>query len=254
MPIRTGYNDAWETSGWTAQNMAYPPPFLNTLDYPLDIDLVTITGHIRDGDGGRANGWFEIDNGKTVLKHTVVKEWIRPIKKRVEIREGVFSVTVPATDATVLSSDAPWGYHIRISVAGRPFLEGWEIALPKATPLVDAFDLDYRPASEPGIVLGGSDTGGFSLGAEPGDLTVNLTTGADFNSTLTNAEGWATATVSVVFANGTTWVADIDGVNATFAVDKAQADAIPSGTKAKLVVTSGSLDEVWAVGKVARHD
>lgn len=252
--VNSGYNDAWETPAWTAQNMAYPPPNRDVLNFPTDVETVTLTGHFRDGSG-RANGWFEIDNGDTVLTHPGTKEWIRPLKQRVEIRDGVLNplVTVPAVDSPALQSDGPWGYHIRISIAGRLFKEGWDIPLLRATPLVDVFDLTFAPQSPTGIEIGGSEGDGFSLGAEPKDLNVNLTTGADFNSTLTNSDGWAGATISLVFANGETWTAVVDGNNATFAVDKVEADLMPAGTPVKLVVDSGVNDEVWAVGTVVRY-
>lgn len=246
------YDDAWETPGWTAQNMAYPPEVVVN-PYPLDVDVVTLTGHFGDGGGRGANGWLYIDNGNTVLRHLSAKQWVNPIKKRVEIRGGTFSVTVPATDSAALVGYSPWSYHIRISLEGRPFKEGFNISLPKANPLVDVFDLTFNAASS-GLTVNGSDSGGFALGGQPDELTVHLTTGADFNSTLTNADGWGDAVVTLVLGNsGTTWTATVSGTEATFAVDKAQADAMPAGTKAKLVVTSGQNDEVWAIGKVVRH-
>jgi hypothetical protein len=141
MTFRSGYNDAWETRGWTAQNMSYPPPDSNILNLPTDIETVTISGHFRDGDGGFANGWFDIDNGKTVLRHTSTKEIITPIKIRTEIKDGTFSVTVPATDATPLTSDPnPWTYSIRVALDGREFATA-VVSLPKANAAVDVFDL-----------------------------------------------------------------------------------------------------------------
>lgn len=141
MTTRSGYNDAWETPGWTAQNLAYPPPQANILNLPTDIEMVTISGHFRDGDGGFANGWFDIDNGPTVLRHTSTKEIITPIKFRTEIKDGTFSITVPATDATPLTSDPnPWTYNIRVALDGKEFATA-VVALPKDTPAVDVFDL-----------------------------------------------------------------------------------------------------------------
>jgi hypothetical protein len=120
--------------------MAYPAPAANTLNLPTDIDVVTISGHFRDGDGGFANGWFDIDNGSTVLRHTSTKEIITPIKIRVEIKDGTFSVTVPATDSPVLSGPADWTYHIRVALDGKQFAVA-DVPLPLASASVDVFDL-----------------------------------------------------------------------------------------------------------------
>lgn len=138
-----GYNDAWNTPGWTSQNMAYPAQTDQyTVDLPSDISLVTISGHFRDGDGGHANGWFDIDNGAVILKHTSTKEIITPIKIRVEVKDGVFQVTVPATDASTLtSSTTPWTYHVRLVLDGGKVVNEANVSLPAATPKVDAFDI-----------------------------------------------------------------------------------------------------------------
>lgn len=100
-----------------------------------------------------------------------------------------------------------------------------------------------------------------ALGAQPDTLTVHLTAGSDFIATLTNQGGdWeAGAVVTLVFdyasdedASDTTWTADIVGADATFDVDKAEADTIPTRTKVELRYALGDLDQVWARGAVFR--
>lgn len=158
------YDDAWETPGWTAQNMAYPPD--DTLiipGFPADVDLVTVVGRFG------ADGWFEIDNGNIALEHPGTKEWIQPIRHRVEIRNRIFRVVVPATDATTLSADGSWGYHMRISVAGRLFKEGWDIPLLRATPVVNVYDIAFQSTPPEALPDGGGVDGGSPVSVFPLD-------------------------------------------------------------------------------------
>lgn len=93
----------------------------------------------------------------------------------------------------------------------------------------------------------------MSLGLVPEDLTVNLTTGADFTCTLVLNEDWPVgATLKLVF-DASEWSATISGRDATFSVDKATADAVANGADVSLVYTNGTNDEVWATGTVTRH-
>lgn len=136
-------NEAWQTPGWTAQNQAYPVPPGNNFLFPDDVDLVTLTGHFRDGDGGLANGWFDVDNQGVVLLHATSKESIAPIKFRTEIRYGTFSITLPATDTATLANSVggSWYYHMRVSIAGKLYKEYWNVTLPLANTTPDFYDI-----------------------------------------------------------------------------------------------------------------
>lgn len=136
------YDDAWETPGWTAQNFAYPPSDLDDgVDLPVDIDRVTLTGKFLDGRGDPAEGWLYISM-PTALEHTPTKTKIMPVSLRAEVKKGAVSVEVPATDAlTVVPEIADWRYKIRVVLKGRTFLEAESVALPRATPTVDLFDI-----------------------------------------------------------------------------------------------------------------
>jgi hypothetical protein len=101
----------------------------------------------------------------------------------------------------------------------------------------------------------------LKLGLDPEPLIVHLTTGADFDAVLTYVVGgvvtsWPALTeVSLVFedAQSTVWDATVSTSTATFAEDKADADAMPDGTGVKLRYVNGTTDRVWFVGRVLRH-
>ena len=92
------------------------------------------------------------------------------------------------------------------------------------------------------------------LGSSPARLGVHLATGADFLCTLrSNPTPWAEGTVITLVFGAQTWTATIAGNDAVFSVDKATADLIPQGTKARLVATNGTTDQVLALGRVVRY-
>lgn len=95
---------------------------------------------------------------------------------------------------------------------------------------------------------------GIYLGLQPETLRILLTTGSDFHCILSEKTGaaWDVGASIKLDLDGTVWAATISGADATWIVDKAQADLILAGTKAKLIYTNGSVDQVWAVGEVVR--
>lgn len=106
----------------------------------------------------------------------------------------------------------------------------------------------------------------ISLGAEPDTLTVHLSVGADFNSTLVLLDDagaevdWPVGTVITLrFARTTvveeTWTATITGAEATFDKDKAVVDATIAANRrnVRLFYVNGAEDLLWASGTVAVH-
>lgn len=97
----------------------------------------------------------------------------------------------------------------------------------------------------------------FTLGASPENLSVILTQGADFNTTLHNSDGnWSpTATIELRFGVDpenpiTTWSAVITDDDAVFAVDKAVVDVLLAETdkSVRLWYIDGTTDLCWAKG------
>lgn len=106
----------------------------------------------------------------------------------------------------------------------------------------------------------------IELGSTPDTLTVHLSTGADFDSTLVlldddDAElDWPVGTqITLRFAKSGTveevWTATIDGAEATFSEDKAVVDSLIAERRssARLYYVNGTEDILWASGKVAVH-
>lgn len=94
----------------------------------------------------------------------------------------------------------------------------------------------------------------MKLGQPPEPLLVRLTTGADFLCTLRLNEPWPTGTsLTLNFGGGSSWLAVVSGAEASFNVDKAQADAVGNGETVRLVYANGETDQVFASGKVVRN-
>lgn len=106
----------------------------------------------------------------------------------------------------------------------------------------------------------------ISLGAEPDTLTVHLSPGADFDSTLVLLDDdgaetdWPVGTVITLrfaktAATETVWTATIDGAEATFSVDKATVDTLLAQNRktARLYYVNGTDDLLWASGSVSVH-
>lgn len=99
------------------------------------------------------------------------------------------------------------------------------------------------------------------LGAEPDDLTVHLTDGADFSATLilrTEAGGrqdWpAGAALDLYFPGGPyTWSAALSGAEATFNETSVTVGNITDGDAVQLRYTEGTLNQTWAIGTVSKH-
>lgn len=99
----------------------------------------------------------------------------------------------------------------------------------------------------------------LTLGADVDDLTVRLTRGADFHTTLRNTDGpWPTGTtISLRFGPTSTpthtWDATITGADAVFDIDKTDVDAVlaASTPKARLYYVNGDIEMCWAAGQVS---
>jgi hypothetical protein len=106
----------------------------------------------------------------------------------------------------------------------------------------------------------------LDLGISPDTLTVHLSPGADFESTLVlldddgAEQDWPVGTVITLrFAKSAaadvTWTATITDAEATFDVDKAAVDSLlaENREKVRLYYVNGTDDLLWASGKVAVH-
>lgn len=98
----------------------------------------------------------------------------------------------------------------------------------------------------------------FNLGAVPESLSVTLSSGADFNTTLTNADGdWSdTAVIELRFGRDAdtplaTWQATITGPDAVFNEDKSDVETVIElkDRTARLWYIDGDLDLCWATGQ-----
>lgn len=133
-----GYDDAWLTPGWTAQNLAYPIYDASVgLDFPSDIPTVDIQGVVLGRDALPCNdGWVYLDNGRVELFHAPNSAYIPAISFKARINHGSFSLTVPVTDSVNLvpadSTITSWHYNLRMVVQGKEFQKG-SFSLPTGT-------------------------------------------------------------------------------------------------------------------------
>lgn len=99
------------------------------------------------------------------------------------------------------------------------------------------------------------------LGFQALPAVFHLTKGSDFISSLQTEDGsdWPAGThIAIEMADLATWPATISGPTATWAVDKADVDAVlaqlPPIAKARVTYTDDSgVFLVWYTGKVRRH-
>lgn len=248
------YDYAWQTPGWSAQAPVinygvdgYVDPGL-----PADISKVRVYGKFMEMDTGRPlEGTLRLRTSK-ILTHATTKSQVLPHPQRIRFRRGEFSIYLAATDDPQLTPS--FEYEARLTVSG--YTQEFTFTLPASVSEVNVLDLIN--ASKANLTLGNGDAqdAAINLGTDPQALDVHLTTGADFEAVLTRDEPWPVGTtVRLVFQGSyPAWVATVSGNNATFLVDKAVADTIPSGTRARLEVLTGTRDEVWAVGSVHRHE
>jgi len=97
------------------------------------------------------------------------------------------------------------------------------------------------------------------IGRDPGELTVKLTTGADFEAELVYqvngvTTSWPGGTVlTILFEGGIVFTATIAAATATFAVDKAIVDTVPLVGNARVIYTNGTIDRVLFLGRGYRR-
>lgn len=102
----------------------------------------------------------------------------------------------------------------------------------------------------------------LNLGMVAGDLNVYLTEGSDFIRNIRPKQpdgtlGWPTGTtLTIEFANGVTWTAEMVDGWARWNVDKADTTAakVPHLTPAQWRYVNGTTDIVYFVGKAVRKD
>lgn len=245
------YDYAWKTPGWSVQNPTYPLVADGYVDpgLPSDITKVRLFGEFMDWETGRAlEGYLEIRTD-TPMTYVPTGTRVMPGVKKIRFNKGGFAIYLPATDDDQLTPE--FVYQARLTVSG--YTNVFQFALPAINSDVNVLDL-LPPAEGSVVIEPGVDPDGIDLGAVPRKLTVNLTTGSDFRTVLTNDENWAVGTTVQLHVGNLTWNATVSGPNASFLVDKAIADTVANGTPATLIVTdSGGVEDAWATGKVLRH-
>lgn len=101
----------------------------------------------------------------------------------------------------------------------------------------------------------------MKIGFDPGNASVVLVTGADFDAVFTYKVGgvetdWPVDTEIWLWFDDPaidSWEATVAGASATFAVDKAIADTVPSGTGVRLLYVNGTDDKTLTIGQVERR-
>lgn len=104
-PHSTGqYDDAWQTSGWTAQNMAYPPDSTGVVPpdgiYPIDI-----VGSFFVAEGRPISGVFNFEpetKQMVIGGKSVTFERHKEYMKRGELKVRLY-----------IPIDSPFIYHVR---------------------------------------------------------------------------------------------------------------------------------------------
>lgn len=244
------YDYAWKTPGFTVQNpvINYGADGYVEPGMPADVTMVHLYGSFMEMDTGRdLEGVLRLRTDKILTHIPSGRQVMGGALKPVRFNHRGFSIWLPATDDPQLAPS--FRYEAKLTVRG--VVQEFSFLLPSSEPEVNITTLINRYLQEQPVEVGGGDSDGeFEMGTDPRPLTVNLTTGAVFTSTLNTDVVWDAGTTSrLVFATGEVWDAVVDGTTITFDVPAVEADEIAHGTKAILFVN----DEAWAVGSVTRH-
>lgn len=94
--VYDGYNDAWETPGWTAQNMAYPPPG-TPIDIPV-LPYVTVSGKFTDDEGRALESRVVAIPSKKVVSANGVQYLLET--RNLHVTRGFVSFPLPVGDWT----------------------------------------------------------------------------------------------------------------------------------------------------------
>lgn len=102
MTIHTGFNDAWETPGWTAQNMAYA----DTPAGPVTpLPMVRVHGSFIDSDDHTLEVQVRAIPSERVTTHEGSTVLIDP--KAVSSQRGIVDFKIPV-------GDWQWTFRIRV--------------------------------------------------------------------------------------------------------------------------------------------
>jgi hypothetical protein len=134
--------DEWGTVGWTAQKP--PTAFDNSgivpWKIPGDVDIVTVTSQTQSASGGRARGFLQFQPLVDYLIHEPTNTRMQAPKWSASIgQDGIATLSIPASDATVLSP-TPFQYEVSLIVNYR-LVERFACTLNKDTPQVNLLDL-----------------------------------------------------------------------------------------------------------------
>lgn len=155
-------SDAWNTPGWTAQHEAYyytDESVLASWKLPADVETVKVTAEIGDVDGGRSHGYVMFKSTSALL-HVPSGRLIQKARyiARISPFDGRSTLTVPATDSTVLvPMDEGFEYEVEI-VLGRSLYRSFTCHLPKAVTEVNLFTLAPTDEDVADVDGGGPDS------------------------------------------------------------------------------------------------
>lgn len=133
-----GYDDAYETPGWTAQNFAYPPSSEPTITTPAGLKAVELVGTFFDDRGRPMNGRFIVvpkvrrvrADGKTVSL----------MERKFTIRNGVLeNAYLLSPDGTQVVYPPTWEYDTRLRLG--PTTTKSKIVVPIADAVYDLFNV-----------------------------------------------------------------------------------------------------------------
>lgn len=104
------YDDAWETTGWTSQNMAYPPTSNDPAYTPIGLPKIRVFGEFRSEEGRPLNG---------IVRATPSKRITAFEGKEVAIQEVVQEVRNGLADFEIATGDWTWTISQRIGPTTR---------------------------------------------------------------------------------------------------------------------------------------
>jgi hypothetical protein len=115
--------DAWNYPGWNAQTRQPLTDPAGNVNYtlPADVKTVNLTGNFLVPPSTLTKGYCIVQSNEELFYSTTT-EYLGALKFFAAIRNGVFKLSVPATDNTNLSPTG-WNYKVNVVIGGKEIMD-----------------------------------------------------------------------------------------------------------------------------------
>lgn len=250
MTIISGYQDGWNTPGWTAQwgylpnNTRSSPDLFDITTLPVGLKALAVTANFADQYGA---AWGYLHFTPSINWVQLPSESVNLTDFRLSLRDGQLPMNfiLPMPDVAVAGvSPVSFAWNVTGRIGSRNV--SWSISVPTASPL----NLSSLPVDS-------AQGQSISLGATPEPLNLTLTANSGFVSTITRSDmqNWPTVgfTAYIQFNDvaNTQWAATVSGSTLSWSIPESSVNTIIAAapTNAILYYSTNGNPVVWASGR-----